>query len=96
MSGTARLIQSQGERRVIAERALGLDVTTTHRVSLTCTGHRLRAVVDGREILDVLEPGIPLRGGGVGLLCEEGRVEFGPVVEITPCSSTDAGPALGG
>jgi ADP-ribosylglycohydrolase len=87
-SGTARLIESHGERRVIAERALGLDMTTTHRVSLACEGHRLRADVDGRTIFDVAEPAIPLRGGGVGLLCEEGRVEFGPV-EITPSPASD-------
>ena len=44
-----------------------------HDLSLEVAGTRLRAWIDGQQLFDVDDTDRPLTGGGVALVCQEGR-----------------------
>ena len=46
----------------------------TYALSLQAVGTHLRAVVDGAVLFDVEDTDRPLTGGGVALICQEGRM----------------------
>ena len=48
-----------------------------YELTLTVAGDRIRAAADGRSFFDVRDAA--LDGGAVALICEEGRMEAGPV-----------------
>jgi len=50
------------------------------RVSVAAEGNRIRVRVDGKKILDVMDPGTPLAGGALSLLAAAGKTRFDNLV----------------
>nr|BFE56209.1 ADP-ribosylglycohydrolase family protein [Dactylosporangium thailandense] len=75
---TARLVCGD---RVLAERPFPWTYGTTYQLTLTVTGTRIRAGVDGDTLFDLEDGSLP--AGGVALRVTEGRTAT-QRVEITP------------
>jgi ADP-ribosylglycohydrolase len=71
--GKARLVKALDGDTVLAETDFIWKFGTTHDLSLEVVGTHLRAWVDGQQLFEVDDADRPLTGGGVALLCEEGR-----------------------
>ncbi len=71
--GKARLIKALDGDTTLAEADFPWQFGETHELSLQAVGHRLQAWVDGRLLFDVEDGDRPLDGGGIALVCEEGR-----------------------
>jgi hypothetical protein len=72
-NGKARLVKALDGDTVLAEADFTWKFGTAHDLSLEVVGTRLRAWVDGQQLFEVDDADRPLTGGGVALLCEEGR-----------------------
>jgi hypothetical protein len=59
---------------VLARTPFAWRYGSTHSFSLSVNGARLQASIDGQPLFDVEDAGSPLDGGGVALVCEEGRI----------------------
>jgi len=71
--GRARLVKALDGEGVLAEVAFPWAFGERHQLGLEVVGSRLRAWIDGHELFDVHDVDRPLTGGGVALVCEEGR-----------------------
>jgi ADP-ribosylglycohydrolase len=71
--GRARLVKALDGNRVLAETDFAWKFGDTHDLALEVVGTRLGAWIDGGRIFEVDDTDRPLTGGGVALLCEEGR-----------------------
>jgi hypothetical protein len=74
----ARLVKALDGDTVLAEMDFSWRLDETHDLSLEVVdtrqgGVRLRAWIDGRLTFEVQDTDRPLDGGGVALICEEGR-----------------------
>jgi hypothetical protein len=74
----ARLVKALDGETVLAETGFSWEFGETHELSLEVVGARqggvrLRAWIDGRQLFEVEDIDRPLAGGGVALVCEEGR-----------------------
>ena len=69
-----RLVQTTGERTVLAEAPFAWQVDTPYALELTVSGDRLTGRIDGAEVLMAtgIDPG--LAAGGVALVIEEGTM----------------------
>jgi hypothetical protein len=83
--GVARLVRALDGDELLVEAPLAWELGRSYRLSLEVAGRRLRAAVDGRVVADVEDAARPLDGGGVALLCEEGRAAFEDVA-VRPLS----------
>ncbi len=72
--GTARLIKMLDGETVLAEVKVPWQPGRAYGLRLEVAEMRLRAYLDGDMLFDVLDDNHPLTGGGVALICEEGRV----------------------
>jgi hypothetical protein len=54
---------------------------------LQVVGARIQGWIDGKYLFDVHDSGDPLTGGGVALICEEGRMAA-DVVTVKPAMIT--------
>jgi hypothetical protein len=72
----ARLVRALDGDELLVEAPLAWELGRPYQLSLEVAGRRLRAAVDGRVVADVEDAARPLDGGGVALLCEEGRAAF--------------------
>ncbi|HKC73738.1 MAG TPA: ADP-ribosylglycohydrolase family protein, partial [Chloroflexota bacterium] len=72
--GVARLVKALDGETVLAETDVAWQCGGTYNLSLQVMGHRLQAWIDGRLLFDVENTERPLTGGGVALICEEGRM----------------------
>ena len=70
--GRARLVKALDGYTTLAEAACPLEFGRSYEISLTVTGSRLRASLDGKTLFDVTDR--DLASGGIALVCEEGRV----------------------
>jgi ADP-ribosylglycohydrolase len=68
-----RLIKALDGDQVLAEAPLGWRLGEEYDLTLQATGNRLTASVNGKELFSVEDAERPLTGGGVALVCEEGR-----------------------
>lgn len=68
-----RLVKALGGNSVLAETDFPWEFRVTYDLSLEVVGNRLRAWIDGQQLFEVDDADQPLTGGGVALLCEEGR-----------------------
>jgi ADP-ribosylglycohydrolase len=68
-----RLVKALDGTTILAEEAFDWAFGETHQLSLEVVGTHLKASVDGAAILEVDDHDRPLTGGGVALICEEGR-----------------------
>lgn len=71
--GKARLVKALDGDTVLAETDFTWKFGTTHDLSLEVVGTHLRAWVDGQQLFEVDDADRPLTGGGVALICTEGR-----------------------
>lgn len=85
--GTVRLIKALDGERVLAEADYPWEFGETQRLQLQAVGNRLVASVNGRELFQVEDGDRPLGGGGVALVCEEGRVTADSVA-VRPVAPT--------
>ncbi len=72
--GKARLVKALDGRRTLAETDFAWAFGETHLFNLRVTGVHLEASLDGEVILEVDDLDRPLTGGGVALVCQEGRL----------------------
>jgi ADP-ribosylglycohydrolase len=72
--GEARLVRVCDGETVLARAAFPWRCGSTHEFALRVDGARLTATIDGQQLFDLEDPGSPLDGGGVALVCEEGRI----------------------
>jgi hypothetical protein len=72
--GTARLTKALDGETVLAETSFSWTFGGTYELSLQVMGTQLHAWIDGRLLFDVEDTDRPLTGGGVALICEEGRM----------------------
>lgn len=70
----ARLVKAMDGEAVLAEADYPWEFGQTLTLSLQAKGRHLEASIDGKALFAVDDPGVPLDGGGVALVCEEGRV----------------------
>jgi hypothetical protein len=77
--GVLRLIKALNGTQELAAVPFPWEQGQPYRLALQVAGAHLSAWVDDRLVLDVEDQDGPLDGGGVALLCEEGRVAVGPV-----------------
>ncbi len=79
----ARLVKAMDGETVLAEADYPWEFGQTLMLSLQANGRHLEASIDGKPLFAVSDPGVPLDGGGVALVCEEGRVAC-PAVMVRP------------
>ena len=70
----AQLVRVCDGETVLARAAFLWQHGSTHDFTLRVEGARLLASIDGQQLFDVEDAGSPLDGGGVALVCEEGRI----------------------
>jgi ADP-ribosylglycohydrolase len=73
-AGTVSLIKVRDGERVLAQAPMRWELGRPYSMSVEVAGSRLSASVDGVAILSADDPDSPLETGGIGLLCENGRV----------------------
>ncbi len=78
--GTIKLIKAYEGDTVLANIDLAWQFGATYTLRLHVVESRLQGFVDERLVCDVNDDDQPLRGGGVALICEEGRVATDAVV----------------
>ena len=75
-----RLVKALDGNRVLAEIDFAWTFGETHDLSLQVVGTHLRAWIDGQQALEAEDADRPLTGGGVALICEQGRTATQKVV----------------
>jgi ADP-ribosylglycohydrolase len=70
----ARLVKVLHDETVLAEMTFDWRFGTGYELSLQMSGNRLQGAINGRLLFDLADDEPTLRSGGIGLLCEEGRV----------------------
>jgi len=81
----ARLVKVLDGEKVLAESDFVWEFYQPVRLRLQAMGDRLQGWVNDVHIFDYLDSEPLLEGGGIGLVCEEGCISFGPVL-IRPAS----------
>lgn len=81
--GTIALVKALDGERVLASRKVGIEFGQSYRFAVRTNGNRLQAWLDGEPLFDVRDPDNTLSGGGVGILCEVGRLALSDVT-VTP------------
>jgi ADP-ribosylglycohydrolase len=80
LDGRLRLVKSyEGECFSMAEVECAVEWDRWYRMELVVEGTHLCAWLDGQLLFEVKDGGVALDGGGIALLCEEGRTGFGAV-----------------
>jgi hypothetical protein len=73
-TGRVELIKSLDGERVLAESSLDWELGRSYTLTVQVHGSRVQASVDGQSLFDVEDAQRPLDGGGIALICDEGRV----------------------
>jgi ADP-ribosylglycohydrolase len=81
--GKACLVKALDGEKVLAETDVGWELGRTYELGLQVEGNQLEGSVDGRTLFAVDDSDRPLSGGGIALLCEEGRMAC-QVVTVRP------------
>jgi hypothetical protein len=77
------LIKALDGEQILAEADFPWHFGAVYELELQVTGNRLLAGIDGQPLFDVEDNHRPLTGGGIALICEEGRVAT-EVVTVRP------------
>jgi hypothetical protein len=77
--GTARLVKARDGVTTLAESAFAWEIDRDYDLELTVAGNRIRASIDGQLVLDATDDDRPLKGGGIGLVAQDGTLVSGPV-----------------
>jgi hypothetical protein len=78
-----RLVKVLNEMTVLQELPFRWNFGSPYSLFLQAEGRSLRASLDGVLLFDVLDEAMPLVGGGIALVCEEGLITC-PEVAIKP------------
>jgi ADP-ribosylglycohydrolase len=78
-----RLVKALDGDTILAEADLAWEFGETHDLALRVSGNRIQGFVDEKVLFDVEDTTRSLTGGGVGLLCTEGRTAT-QVVRVRP------------
>jgi len=69
-----RLVKALDGDTVLAEADYAWYFGGEYRLSLKVVGNKIRAGIDGQMLFEIEDSDRPLTGGGVALICEEGRM----------------------
>ena len=72
--GKVRLVKALDGETILAEKDLAWDLGGTYDLAIEVAGLKLAAYVDDQPLFQVEDRERPLLGGGVALICEEGRL----------------------
>jgi hypothetical protein len=86
--GQARLVKALDGDTVLAAKDFAWQFGGSYRLSLQVVGGHLEAAIDGRQLFAVDDMDRPLTGGGIALVCEEGRMATDAVV-VSPAEPFD-------
>lgn len=81
--GKARLVKALDGDSILAEAEYPWRFGATHNFRLNVAGDQLKASIGGNELFAVQDRDRPLTGGGIALVCEEGRIAT-EAVEVRP------------
>jgi hypothetical protein len=81
--GKVRLVKVMNEETILAESDFPWQFRGTYMLKLQVTGARIRALIDGNQLFDIHDEDNPFMGGGIALICEEGRMAS-DVVRVSP------------
>ena len=70
----ARLVKALDGDTVLAEADFPRQLGRPYQFDLQVSGNRIVGSVDGNKLFDVADADNPLSGGGIALVCEEGRM----------------------
>jgi hypothetical protein len=88
--GTARLVKALDGETVLDETSFAWTCGGPYELSVQVVGTHLRAAVDGAVLFDVEDADRPLTGGGVALICQEGRMST-DAVTVRPAAPAHTG-----
>jgi len=83
-----QLIKRLDGEMVLAEKAFALEFGRPYDLQLTVTDVQISAAVDGVPLFEIRDENRPLTGGGIALLCEEGRIGTDAVTVLPSIAST--------
>ncbi len=78
-----KIVKVLGHETVLAESKGGWEFGKSYELSLNVWGNKLVGSVNGKVVLETTDPDNSFVGGGVGLICEEGRIGC-TYVTVTP------------
>ncbi|HEY4383939.1 MAG TPA: ADP-ribosylglycohydrolase family protein, partial [Ktedonobacteraceae bacterium] len=77
--GKASLIKVLDGEKVLAEAPIAWELDRVYTIRLQIIGSHIQGWVDGILLFDLQDHDVPLQGGGVALICQEGRMECNAV-----------------
>ena len=83
--GTVELVKMRDKETVLARETLPWTFGRNYALALRVVGDLITAILDGRELFSVRDAERPLSGGGVALVCGEGRTATRRVV-VSPAN----------
>ena len=78
--GVLRIVKYQDEESVLTETSVPMTFGRTYLLSLEANGSHLVGRMDDEVVIEAEDDTNSLTAGGVGLICEAGRVAFGDVI----------------
>src|SRR5262245_57617759 len=72
--GAVRLVKALDGQTILAQQPFAWEFGRPYALSLQVAGNRIQAGIDGRIVFEIADDDRPLNGGGVALVCGEGRV----------------------
>jgi ADP-ribosylglycohydrolase len=73
--GHVQLVKSMGNTAVLAEAPYAWEFDKTYELRLSAQDNHLVATVEGETVFDIEDNHDPLIGGGIAIVCEEGRMD---------------------
>lgn len=86
---TIKLVKRLEGEIVLAEEAFAWEFGQPYDLKLSVSGDQILVSVNGTPLFEVEDEGPPLRGGGIALVCEEGRIGTDEV-SVFPVSDATA------
>jgi hypothetical protein len=75
-----QLVKVRDEQEAVLKQVpLAWEFARSYDLELSVQGATLRASVDGQSILEANDPRDVFDGGGIALICEEGRCGIGQI-----------------
>jgi hypothetical protein len=71
---TTKIVKVLGQESVLAETKGGWEFGKSYELNLKVIGNKLVGSVNGQVVLETTDSEASLIGGGVGMICEEGRI----------------------
>jgi hypothetical protein len=69
-----KIVKVLGQETILAETNGGWEFGKSYELNLKVSGNKLIGSVNGKAVLETTDPETSFTGGGVGLVCEEGRI----------------------